>query len=350
MYNETTKSSGYYFTRFKESIGGTFSDYSDPIPYAGYADNTVFSVKKRAIDSIEWSNDFKTKDGAVVTDEFLNEALWEGRREYHFSPGKRPFRKVFNASIGTISTGMYRVLAPSDLESPYTAENVYGVRIGSQQNMTYYDKKQWDADYQSIGHSTLTTAYTVGNQDLYVSNAREFDASGSVNIEGDVIAYSAVGFGSSSGGTLRISVAGTSSHAVNSDVWQGTNFSLPLRFTVFSESVPAEFNETGSVYIYFSCPLSSAYVNQDIFGDYYRKLVERDSDADILDEPQYDMFVPYLAWRIKKRKAKGSIGFDDPDFQLWTLKKSNALAKEFLGAEVRMRPDVGHLTTPSEWA
>ena len=40
-YSDTTYTSGYYFTRFYNSIDNTHSDYSDAIPYGGFADNTV---------------------------------------------------------------------------------------------------------------------------------------------------------------------------------------------------------------------------------------------------------------------------------------------------------------------
>lgn len=137
-YKDNAKTTGYYFTRFNETVGSTNSDWSDPIPYAGFDDNTVFSIKKRALDSIN------EKIDDVITHEFLNEALWEGRREYHNSPGKRPFRRVYNADIGNVSTGINKIALPTDVEAPYTAENVFGVRIGSNSNMSYYGKKEWD--------------------------------------------------------------------------------------------------------------------------------------------------------------------------------------------------------------
>lgn len=339
IYNDTVESSGFYFVRFKESIGGTFSDYSDPIPYAGFPDNTPWSIKKRALDSVNQSI-----DGVVITNDFLNQALWEGRREYHNSPGKRPFRRKFNVSIGTVTAGIYRVLLPSDCEQPYTAENVYGVRIGTQPNTIYYDKKEFDVDYQGVAHGVLTQAYSVGNQDLYLDDVREFNnPGGAVSIEDQTISYSAVGI---SGGTLRISTQGTHSSPSGSDAWQGTNMSLPNNFTVFADSSTVTNLSTGSAYIYFSCPLSTLYANLDIFADYYRTIVAYTSDYNILDEPEYDIYVPYLAWRIKNRISKGSTGTDDKDYQLWQLLKANALGKEYLGTESKFKPEVDHLPIP----
>lgn len=329
-YNDSLKSSGYYFIRFNETIGDTNSDWSDPVPYAGYSNNTVYSIKERALAKIN-----ETKDTNLITDDFLNEVLWEARREYHNAPGRRPFRRKFGVSIGTVATGMNKVALPTDVQGPYTAENVYGVRIGTQENMSYYDKKRFDDDYEGVAHGALTTAYTVGDQDLYVDNTRDFEDSGSVTVEDDSIAYSARGLG----GTLRISTAGSHAHASGKDVWQGESMGLPQNFTVYMET-------DGTAYIFFSSPISTVYVGQNVFADYYRTLVSYDSDADELDEPDYDMFVPYLAFRVKNRKANGTLPLTDPDYQEWMLRKGNALQNEYSGTEVRLSPGIDHLPMP----
>uniref|UniRef100_A0A7V3N4P9 Uncharacterized protein n=1 Tax=candidate division CPR3 bacterium TaxID=2268181 RepID=A0A7V3N4P9_UNCC3 len=330
LYKDTTQNSGYYFTRFFDSVNELTSDYSDPIPYTGYGDNTVFMIKKRALDSCNETI------GDLITHEFLNEALWQARREYHKAPGKRPFRRKFGVDIGNVTTGMYRIAVPSDLEKPYTAENIYKVGIGTEKACEYYDKKEFDDDYEGVAHTTLDRAYTVGDQDLWCKDVRDFDDSGSVTIENDVIEYSAKGV---SGGTLRISASGSYNHDAETDVWQNASFGLPDKFTVFVDS-------EGSACIYFNRPIETTYVNQNIWCDYYRTLVDYDSDADELDEPEYDMYIPYLAFRIKQRKNKGLQPLDDPDFILWTTRKNEALQKEYLGTEVKFKPDVRHLPLP----
>lgn len=333
LYRDTAQTTGFYFVRFNETIGNTNSDFSDPIPFGGFDDNTVAEIKKRALDSIK-----ERIDPDVITHNFLNKALWQGRREYHQSPGKRPFRRKFNIVVGNVSTGIFRISLPADVEKPYTAENVYGVRIGTQPNMQYYDKKLWDTDYQGSAHSTLRTAYAVGDQDLYVTDTRNYSVSGSVVVEDDSIAYSAVGV-STTLGTLRISTQGKFSHANGSDVWQNMPSGMPQNFTVFADP-------GASAFIYFSSPISTTYVNQEIFADYYRTIVDFDSDSDALDEPDYDMFVSYLAWRIKKRKNKGMNDFTDPDYQMWVQRKANAIAMEYIGTEVRIKPNIEHLPFP----
>jgi len=332
VYTDTVQSSGFYFIRFNESIGNTSSDWSDPIPFAGYDDNMVFSIKQRAVSELG-----EEIDGRVITHEFLNDTLWEARREYHKAPGKRPFRRRYGVVIGTALTGSYRIELPTDVEKPYGSENVYGVRIGTSDNLEYYDKKDLDRDYNGVGHTVLTSAYVPGARDLYVSSARDLDDAGAVTIEGTTITYSAK---SNSGGTLRISEDGDWSCSSGSDVWQNVSYGFPTKYTVFA-------SPGGSAYIYFNRPIETAYIGQNIYADYYTTLPGYNSDADALDEPDYDMYVPYLKAMIKNRKTKGEGDLTrDSDFKVWQFKKNNALSTEILSAELRIAPDIRHLRLP----
>lgn len=328
---DSSQSNGFYFTRFNETVGNTNSDWSDAIPYGGYDDNMVASIKQRALDDLGDQIDDR------ITHEYLNQCLWEARREYHNAPGKRPFRRRYGVVLGTALTGSFRIELPTDVERPFTAENVYGVRIGSQPNMRFYDKKEYDFDYINKPRSFLTTAYTVGNQDLYLNSVRDFADSGAISVEGTNIGYSARGI---SGGTLRISSNGGWSASAGSTVWQNASYGLPDRFTVFAE--PA-----GSAYIYFNRPIDTAYVNQNIYGDYYRTLLGYDSDADSLDEPKYDMFIYFLKAKIKQRRSKGSLDITtDPDYKVWLAQKNESLASENLETQIRISPDVSDYTIP----
>lgn len=333
---DTSATAGFYFQRFTNTINAQTSDWSDAIPYGGYDDNMVFSIKKRAVDELG-----EIIDGNVITHEFLNQSLWAMRREYHQSPGKRPFRRKFNTVIGTAFTGSYRIDMPNDVESPSSAENVYGVRIGSYPNMTYYDKKEWDFDYRGKSHTNLVSAYTIGARDLYVVSANDFASSGAVMIENSSITYSDK---SNTGGTLRISVQGASNCSAGSDVWQNISYGMPYKFTVFADP-------GGSAYIYFNMPIDTAYIGMNIYADYYRTLPGYDSDADALDEPAYDMFVDGLKFKIKERKLLGNIPvihnartgkvfIADADFQQYHNKMESALATEFLEANIRIFPNI----------
>lgn len=340
---DASQTTGFYFIRFNETVGNTNSDWSDPIPFGGYDDNSVFSIKMRAVRAMG-----EEIDGNVITHEFLNESLWEARREYHLAPGKRPFRRKFNFVLGSAFTGSFRIEAPTDLEAPYTAENVYGVRIGTNQNMSYYDKKQWDFDYMGKAHSTLDVPYVRGiSTSIWLANGRDFAASGSIVIEGATIGYSKV---SGSNNSLTITSHGGWSASGGSDAWQNASFGLPSQFSFWADP-------TGSSYIYFNRPIDTAYIGQNIYVDYYRTLVGYDSDGDILDEPSYDMFVDFLKFKIKERKTMGNIPvirtrtgqvvIADADYQSYKQRMAAALANETLETDIRISPDISHLQLPN---
>ncbi|MCK9370422.1 hypothetical protein M0R04_10980 [Candidatus Dojkabacteria bacterium] len=330
IIKDSSKTSGYYFTRFNETIGNTSSNWSDAIPYGGFDANSVAKIKERALNSLG-----EEVDGKLITHELLDEWLWEARRQYHEAPGKRPFRRKYNTAIGSVVTGSFRIDLPTDVERPYSAENVFGVRIGTEDNMNFYDKKEYDFDYRNKPHSTLDVPYTVNTStSIWLANGRDFSDSAVISVEGTNIGLSRV---TGETGSFYVYSHGDWSASAGSDAFQNIDAGLPDKFTVWA-------NPEGSAYIYFNRPFSTTYVNQNIWCDYYRTLVGYNSDGDILDEPDYDMYIYFLKAKIKDRKSKGEFDITkDSDFQQWILYKDMALKKEYAGVELRMFPDIEHL-------
>ena len=326
--------SAYYFTRFNDSINSRNSDWSDGVWSSEYEDNTVFALKKRTLDSLN-----EQVDGNLITHEFLDKELWQARREYHQSPGKRPFRRKFNIDIGNALTGSFRIDLPTDVEKPYTSENVYGVRIGTEQNMTYHDKKAHDEYYRGVAHSTLEHAYVLNTStSIWLANGRDFSDSATINVEGTKIGLTRIAglTGDSYYNTFRIYDHGDWAASAGSDAWENVSFGLPDKFTVFADP-------SGSAHIYFNRPIDTAYIQQNISADYYRTLLPKDSDADEFDEPSPDIYVPRLRFSIKKRKAQGNLPLTDPDYIEWLNKKDEALKQEYIASDIRLYPSVPDL-------
>ena len=332
----------FYFARYNNTIDGRNSDFSDATYGTGYDDNSVFSIKKRAIDELG-----EEIDGKTITHEFLNQSLWEARREYHEAPGKRPFRRKFGAILGSSAlTGSFRVELPTDVERPWTAENIYGVRIGTSPDFTYYDKKEFDFDYRNKPHSTTELPYVYNTStSIWLANGRDFDKSATINIEGiniGVTRYEYSLTGNSLFNSLRIysHPTGAYSTSAGSDAWQNISLGLPDKFTVFADP-------GGSSYIYFNRPIDTAYVNQNIYVDYYRTLLGFNSDADVLDEPNYDMFVNFLKAKVKDRRVKGTGDItQDSDFKVWLSKKAESLSRETISTDLNIKPGIDHLPLP----
>lgn len=319
----------YYKARFKNSNDTTYSDYSDEVAATGYSFNTIGAVKRRALMQLG------EKIGPNLTDEFLSESLFEGRREVEALLKKWSFRKSFDTDIANLAEGQYRVAVPSNLRDPNNPTNILGLRIGSMgRNITYMTKREMDAMYEGIRHATVATQPSVGATSLVLSNVRDFESSGSIQIAGNTITYTSK---DNSTATLSgIPASGTGSidtaHAVGVDVWQHASFGEPNRYTIFNS------------YIYFDVPIHEDFEGVNLYMDYFRKVVAADSDADEFDETDPDMFVSYLKYKIKDKLSKGKTDKSkDPDYQDYITRRTKMIMNERSGQDPTFSPDIGHL-------
>ena len=208
------------------------------------------------------------------------------------------------------------------------------MRIGSRGvNLEYVGKREFDTWYEGINHTTCSSA-TIGATTITIANARDFDSSGSIIIGANTITYTSknnstvVLSGVPASGTGSIDATISSS----TDVWQNASFGEPTHYTVFEET------------IYFNSPFNSTIAGMNIYSDYYRDLVAANSDADIVDEPEYDALVSYLKYKIKDKKKKGTVDkAKDPDYQDYVIRRTSMVRKNMLKQQIQFVPDIAHL-------
>ena len=305
-------------------------DFTDALPFSGYAYNQVGYIKNTALRQLG-----ETKN-ETLDDTFLNESLWEARRELDRSIKKWSFRTIFNSDIGNVVEGAYSISVPSTLRDPDAPDNILGLRIGGEgQNISYITKREFDRYYLDTPHTTVATQPSVGATSIVLTSSRDFDESGTIKIAGNSITYTA---NDQSTGTLSgVPASGTGSidtaHSVGVDVWQNADYGLPYYYTIFEDT------------IFFNCPFESTYTDRNIFMDYYRTMPEYDSDGDTLDEPDVDMFVSYLKWKIKYLRASGKIKLEtDPDYIEWLQRKAKMISRERSNQYIAFIPDVPDLS------
>lgn len=318
----TDTSTDYYRVRFYNSTTSAYSEYSDVITGDGYADNTVFSIKERALDDLgETKND-------LITDSFLNQALWKARRELDEDPRvlRWEFRQKFNQTLGSIVPGTWRITVPTDLRDPNTNKNILNLRVGRYgHSLKYIDNNEFFSLYQNVAHSTISSPITSGSTSIVLSSSGDFDESGTIKIAASTVAQTIDSVEYTANNEITDTLSGVTgiadSKAADIDVWQQVTFGLPNRYTVFAG------------YIYFDVPFADEYAGEDIKIDYYGELVAYNSDADILDEPEYDLFVSYLKYRIKYKKANGMLenAKADIDYVEWQQGKDRLITKEVSG-------------------
>jgi hypothetical protein len=187
--------------------------------------------------------------------------------------------------------------------------------------------------YRNAAHSTLTDAVTSASTTIVLGSSGDFDESGTVYIAAESIAGTNDEADYTANTETTMTLSGvtdiTDSHDAGRDVWQNVTFGEPTALTIVDG------------YIYFNCPFDDDLAGENIWLDYYSTMSAVNSDADTLDEPEYDMYVSWLKWKIKYFKSGGTAKqSEDSDYQEWSNRKTDLISKEMLGQGVYMIPDV----------
>lgn len=319
----------FYRFRFFNSDTGLYSAYSDEVVATGFADNSVYSIKHRALRSLG------EEIGGKITDQFLNEALWEARREVDQDDRvlRWSFRTKFNTDIGDVIPGRWSVAVPSDLRDPNTWKNILSLRIGRNNvPIEYQDNTRFRQNYLGVAHSTLNGSITTSSTSIILTSSGDFNESGAIDIaaediteEIDNVDYTT---NTESTATLGTVTNIDNNHATDRDVWQGLGFGNPRAYTIDNET------------LYFDVPFSNQIAGENIVMDYYQKLQPIDSEADVVDEPDYDMYVSWLRWKIKYLKSNGKlVAGEDSDYREYRRRVETMINKEMLGQDVYLIPD-----------
>ena len=327
-----------YRYRFYNSESTLYSGYSDNVTATGYADNSVYAIKERALSQLgEETNE-------LITNDFLNSSLNEGRRIVDTGSAvvdgisqrvfRWSFRTKFNTDIGSIIPGQWSIAAPTDLRDRNTYKNILSLRIGRQNfPLVYQDNRRFRQNYLNVGHTTIATAVSSGDTSLVLESSGDFNDSGNIIIaspnvstDKDEVAYTANDL---SAETLS-GVTGALDHAVGTDVWQEATFGIPTAFTI----------DKGM--IYFDIPFGNEYAGENIYLDYYQDLTPVTSDSEVVDEPVYDLYVAYLKFKIKSLKSNGDLNpMKDGDYLLFQQGLSQLVGQEVLGQNISFVPTWG---------
>lgn len=322
-----------YKFRFYNSTTGLYSAYSSVVLGSGYADNTIWSVKHRALDQLG------EKIGGLITDQFLNDSIQEARRSVDQFPSifRWSFRTKFGIIFGQMLAGQWQITLPTDLRDRNTPKNLLSVRFGSQNRpCTYQDRRQFNQNYLNIVHTTVATAALAGATSLILTSTHDLDSSGAITLSGQTIGQGTfvVSFTGNNKttntltGVTGIPVGGV---AVGTDVWQRG---------IFSGGVPTAYTVDNGT-LSFDLPVSTRWDGQDVKGDYYSTIPSITSDSQTFDEPFYDLYVPYLKYKIKFLKSNGKIDRDgDTDWKDWLDGATKLIAQETPSQRVNFVPDV----------
>jgi len=330
-YNHTSgASTDYYKIRFKNETDTTYSQYSDGIIGNGYVSNSSGAIIEDALEELG------EKIDGVLTKKYLFSSLTEGRREIDEDERiiRWEFRTVFGYNAYSVIPGQYRFTLPTNLREPSTNKNILNVRFGrNKYKVKYIDQERFDELYRGVRHTTLNGAITTADTSIILTNSGNFDTSGDIDIAAEDVDET-IDSVSYTGNTLTTQtltgVTGirTEGHSDGVDVWKGATFGEPIYYTV----------DNGK--IYFSQPFSDDIAGETVDIDYYKTITDINSDGDLLDEPFYNIYKPWMRYKIKKRLDRDLDWKNDPDYIEWEQKKIAQINKQYNGQDLRLNIDL----------
>lgn len=304
LFDDTTSTDGYYFFRYKNSIDGTFSSYSDPVPYLGYASNTVGYA-------IQWALTFSGKTTSeLLTPELLIEELNEMLRYVRGElKGWSDFQH-FDTYLGSLALGSDSVDMPDDAYDQNSNRSVDAVRIDGKGELTWTDKEDMDELKAGLVRTTVLSSAIIGDTTLSLSSTVGLPEEGSVRVYHSGSEY-VIEYGSNDQDTGTLgSIPASGDGSITSNLSSGdvvlynALYGQPTRYTIYGGKV------------YFDRFPDEA--NSRVLMDYYSDITEVDSEADVLTGSRMDMAKHWLLWVIDAiTENRGKKELNHPDFVLF---------------------------------
>ena len=184
MQRPTDLSTYEYRFRFYNTVAIQYSGYSNTVLASGYADNTIWSVKHRALGQLG------EVVGDLITDSFLDDSIQEARRSVDQWPSifRWSFRTKFGVILAQMRAGTWQITAPADLRDRNTYKNILSLRYGSQNRpIIYQDRTRFNQNYLNIVHTAVTVVANSGDVTLTLKSTHDMDLAGAATLSSQAV-------------------------------------------------------------------------------------------------------------------------------------------------------------------
>jgi len=323
VYEDAVHTTGYSFTRLKNSITSVFSEYSDGVPYTGLPSNTVGYAIETAMK--ELSASFSER----LTFEML---IGFSRQMLHLVRGKlRSWAKYqeYDYLIGTISQGVRSFPVPETLYDKNSSRSVLNLRVGDNFSLKYIDRSEYIEKISETTRTTVSTQAEIAATSLVLTDSNDMDDSGVVDVYVAGTKY-AITYTANNRTTDTLTVGAdqiTAVLPVGSIVWQGMTAGTPEYYNI----------SDGNIYIW---PLASAaYAGRNLVMDFYTDIEDINSKMDVILGTKSDMLIPYLKFKIRSvLDNNGMENLNDPSYSEFRELLKDALANDASAEIESFRP------------
>jgi len=284
-YTELTNTEAYWYFRFKDSVGTTYTNYSGEFLLAGLGANSVEQMKQDAL------NITNEKVSDLVTEDFLLRELNNFQREVQRSHN---WSWETTTTTQTVVAGQRAYSLPTDTKQPHTPRSIVQIRLKDQYALTLLDKRGYDEQMYSLNSTTLAANVLTTDTTITLTDSSDFASSGSITIGSDDITYTA---NDTTTNILTVTTATIgSTHTSGDTVWQTQALDQPTHFAVWEDK-------------WYPYPVASSTENGwSIYIDHYKNLSDLTGDTDTTEIPFYFIAQYWLAWKIEIRKGNQQQG------------------------------------------
>lgn len=335
-YVNTGTEYNYYFALPYDSLNTVTGDsYSDGVANSGaYSSNMVGALINSALDAT------KSKLGGIITLEWCMREINDCLR---FMTGKLKrwsFLQSYNYVLSQAQRGLLAYSLPSDIEDANSPKSILDVRIGGEEGLVYWDKKQWEIETRTLIYTTIRTSAIAGDTSLLITNSYDFPDYGSVNVYVSgtkyTVTYTGVTRSATTGVLTGVPASGTGSITVG--MASGLNV-----FVNQQEGIPRGFSVWDG-YLYIYPMVDATYDNANIYLDYNTSRTAVDSAGDTIEGPRYDAVKHWLAWKLRcQNNSSGQLDPNDGDHIMFREILTDLVRKEISGQKYRMKPRVNSI-------
>jgi hypothetical protein len=329
-YEDGTYTSGYYFVRFYNSINGNYTDYSDPIPYEGFATNTVGYIIDISMKELK-----KEFSDVLTFDSILSEI--NACLRYIRGKLKRwSNTQEFDYVLDQINRGEYNWSLPTTYYDKNSNRSMLQVKYGNDP-LYYKDKIEFDDYFEDTVKTTVATTASLGATSLVLTSSDDLPEEGTFHVYINNTAYDiTVTANDQSTNTLTCS-ATTVEIPAGTNIFYGEAEGTPKYFSIWD----------GSLYIWPLC--DSSNYGKNIYLDFYTDIVSVDSDADEITLARFDMVKHWVKWAIKNiTENNGTPDFTDGDWVMFNTCLNDAIRRESSGQKFKSKVKVNGISYRSE--
>lgn len=317
IYDDTTNTTGHGFYQFQNSATAAVDTPSDPIPYTGFALDAADSIIERAL----------SLAGESVNPNLRYEDLFKFLSDYVAMLNSKNTRwseaKVLDHEMSDITAGVWEYTLPSNIAKNTDPSAIINLRLSNSRPLTYIPKRVWNQYTVDLIFSRLSAALLTSDVVVDMDNSAAFADNGTVMIKGDSIAYT----GNTRASERLTGVTGVvaAGHSIDDYVFQQYTDGVPSYYTVFNNKIRL-------------WPIPSAdQANEVLYADYYQKIPKVNSLGDRILITNIQSAVDYMAYRIKRHVAGGSLQLTDEDYQKLLKSIEELVNRDSPGEPIKIR-------------